>query len=69
VAFYHANYAIYAFVLANTVLLYYWLATGHDLDGPGQRLIATILGLGLGLIEVVLMEGLRRRRQQRIVAR
>jgi uncharacterized membrane protein YccC len=47
VAFYQANYAIYAFFLTNTVLLYYWLATGHDLDGPGQRLIATILGLGL----------------------
>lgn len=69
VAFYHANYAIYAFFLTNTVLLYYWLATGHDLDGPGQRLIATVLGLGLAIVGVAVMEGLRRWRLPRTAAR
>jgi uncharacterized membrane protein YccC len=64
VAFYHANYTIYAFFLTNTVLLYCWLATGHDVDAPVERLIATVLGLGLAIIGVFVMEVLRRRRHQ-----
>jgi hypothetical protein len=46
------------------VLLYCWLATGHDVDAPVERLIATVLGLGLAIIGVFVMEVLRRRRHQ-----
>lgn len=69
VAFYHTIYTIYPFFLTITVLLYYWLATGHDVDGPGQRLITTVLGIGLAMVGVALMEVLRRSRDRSLVTR
>lgn len=47
VAFYSANYMIYAFFLTNAVLMYYWLDTDEALSGPPTRLLATIIGLAL----------------------
>lgn len=47
VAFYRANYTIYAFFLTNAVLLYYWFDTDETLSGPPTRLVATIVGLAL----------------------
>jgi Fusaric acid resistance protein-like len=49
VAFYTANYMIYAFFLTNAVLLYYWLAVDHQVSGPAQRLTATLIGIALAL--------------------
>ena len=49
VAFYSANYMIYAFFLTNAVLLYYWLAVDHEVSGPAVRLTATIIGIALAL--------------------
>jgi uncharacterized membrane protein YccC len=48
VAFYSANYMIYAFFLTNAVLLYYWLAV-DQVSGPAQRLTATIIGIALAI--------------------
>ena len=45
VAFYYANYLIYAFFLTNAVLLYYSLAAGQDVSGPALRLAATLIGI------------------------
>lgn len=56
VAFYRANYMIYAFFITNAVLFYYWLATG---EGPSQRLAATLIGIGLGLAGVAVVGILR----------
>lgn len=47
VAFYSANYMIYAFFLTNAVLSYYWFDTDEQLSGPPTRLLATIIGLAL----------------------
>ena len=47
VAFYSANYMIYAFFLTNAVLMYYWFDTDEALSGPPTRLLATIIGLAL----------------------
>jgi uncharacterized membrane protein YccC len=47
VAFYYANYLIYAFLLTNAVLLYYSLAAGQDVSGPALRLAATLIGIAL----------------------
>jgi uncharacterized membrane protein YccC len=57
VAFYHANYLIYAFFLTNAVLLYYWLAADHDVSAATERLAATAIGIalafgGMGLISL-----------------
>ena len=37
VAFYSANYMIYAFFLTNAVLLYYWLALDHQDPAAGEN--------------------------------
>jgi Fusaric acid resistance protein-like len=55
VAFYNANYMIYAFFLTNAVLLYYWLAADHDVSGPALRLAATIIGIALAFGGMVLL--------------
>lgn len=47
VAFYYANYLIYAFFLTNAVLLYYSLAVGQDVSGAALRLAATVIGIAL----------------------
>jgi Fusaric acid resistance protein-like len=66
VAFYRANYMIYAFFLTNAVMLYYWLAVDHAVSGPALRLTATIIGIALALAGMALVRswgaGQRRRR-------
>lgn len=62
VAFYRANYLIYAFFLTVTVLLYYDFVVGQDLEGPARRLVAMLIGIGLALLGSTLVEALRRRR-------
>jgi hypothetical protein len=62
VAFYSANYMIYAFFLTNAVLLYYWLAVDHEVSGPAQRLTATVIGIALAIGGMVLV-ALRGRQQ------
>jgi uncharacterized membrane protein YccC len=47
VAFYQANYLIYAFFLTTAVLLYYWLAADHTVSEATQRLAATVIGIAL----------------------
>jgi uncharacterized membrane protein YccC len=64
VACYRANYMIYAFFLTNAVLMYYWLATAHEVGVPGQRLIATVIGIALALAGVAVMGLVRRTRGQ-----
>jgi len=64
IAFYSANYMIYAFFLTNAVLLYYWLATDHEVSGPSQRLAATIIGIALALGGMALL-ALRTSRRRR----
>jgi hypothetical protein len=55
VAFYSANYMIYAFFLSNAVLIYYWFDTDEQLSGPPLRLLATFIGLALALGGIGLM--------------
>jgi uncharacterized membrane protein YccC len=55
VAFYSANYMIYAFFLTNAVLIYYWFDTDEQLSGPPLRLLATIIGLALAFGGIGLM--------------
>lgn len=62
VAFYSANYLIYAFFLTNAVLTYYWLAVDHELSGPGIRLVDTVIGIGLAIGGVGLVTLVKRRR-------
>jgi uncharacterized membrane protein YccC len=57
VAFYGANYMIYAFFLTNAVLLYYWFAADHNVSEATQRLAATVIGIalafaGMGVLSV-----------------
>ena len=62
IAFYSANYMIYAFFFAtNAVLLYYWLAVHPEVSGPARRLAATIIGIALALGGMALV-ALRQRR-------
>ncbi|NLT05868.1 MAG: FUSC family protein [Solirubrobacterales bacterium] len=63
VAFYHANYLIYAFFITNAVLLYYWLATDHAVSTAGTRVLATVIGIGLavGGMSLVALRGSRQR--------
>lgn len=49
VAFYSANYMVYAFFLTNAVLTYYWLAVDHEVSGPGIRILDTIIGIALAI--------------------
>ncbi|WP_040491180.1 FUSC family protein [Ilumatobacter nonamiensis] len=55
VAFYSANYMIYAFFLTNAVLIYYWFDTDEQLSGPPTRLLATLIGLALAFVGIGLM--------------
>lgn len=55
VAFYSANYLIYAFFLTNAVLIYYWFDTDEALSGPPTRLLATAIGLALAMGAMVLL--------------
>jgi uncharacterized membrane protein YccC len=50
IAFYSANYTIYAFFITNAVLLYYWLATDHAASTPGIRLAGTVIGIALAFV-------------------
>ncbi|WP_407317389.1 FUSC family protein [Isoptericola halotolerans] len=58
VAFYSANYLIYAFLLTNAVLTYYWLAVDHEMSAPVIRIVDTLVGVilaigGAGLVALV----------------
>ena len=66
VAFYHANYMIYAFFITNAVLTYYWLATDHAVSTADTRILATVIGIALavGGMSLVALRGARRRRRQ-----
>jgi len=66
VAFYHANYMIYAFFITNAVLAYYWLATDHAVSTAGTRVLATVIGIALavGGMCLVALRGARQRRRQ-----
>ena len=68
VAFYSANYTIYAFFITNTVLLYYWLATDHAASEPAIRLAGTVIGIALAFIgmAVVGVVGRARHRRRRL---
>ena len=63
VAFYTANYMIYAFFLTNAVLLYYWLALDQQVSGSAQRLTATLIGIALAVGGMALV-ALRARQSQ-----
>ena len=62
VAFYSANYLIYAFFLTNAVLTYYWLAVDHEMSGPGVRIVDTLIGIGLAVGGVAVVSLITRAR-------
>ncbi len=61
VAFYNANYMIYAFFLTNAVLLYYWFAADQNVSEATERLAATVIGIALAIAGVGVLK-LRERR-------
>lgn len=61
VAFYSANYMIYAFFLTNAVLTYYWLAVDHEMSGPGIRIVDTLVGIVLAIAGAALVALVTRR--------
>lgn len=65
VAFYSANYMIYAFFLTNAVLTYYWLAVDHEMSGPAIRIVDTLVGIALAIGGVALVTLITRRRHAR----
>ena len=52
VAFYTANYLIYAFFLTAAIVFYEWFAAGEQLGAGGERLLAAVIGLVLAGIGV-----------------
>ena len=62
VAFYTANYLIYAFFLTAAIVFYEWFAAGEQLGAGGERLLAAVIGLVLAGIGVWLTELSRPRR-------
>jgi hypothetical protein len=65
IAFYSANYMIYAFLITNAVLLYYWLATDHAASSPAIRLAGTAIGIALAFGGMAVLALWARRRQRR----
>ena len=65
VAFYTANYLIYAFFLTAAIVFYEWFAAGEQLGAGGERLLAAVIGLVLAGIGVWLTELSRPRRVRR----
>ncbi|WP_430648121.1 FUSC family protein [Agromyces sp. GXS1127] len=68
VAFYSANYMIYAFFLTNAVLSYYWLAVDHEMSGPGIRIVDTLIGIALAIGGVAIVTLITKRRHAQIAA-
>jgi hypothetical protein len=62
VAFYAANYLIYAFFLTVTIVFYEWFGAGEQMGAAGQRLLAAAIGVLLALLGIVIMEQLARRK-------
>ena len=65
IAFYSANYTIYAFFITNAVLLYYWLATDHAASTPGTRIAGTVVGIALAFVGTAVVGVVARARHRR----
>jgi len=60
VAFYSANYLIYAFFLTSAIVFYEWFAAGEQMGAGGQRLLAAGIGVALAFAGIRLMTAIVR---------
>lgn len=65
VAFYRANYMIYAFFMTQAVVIYYGHEVGNFNEAGGQRILGVLLGVVIGLVGLGVQSRIVASRKQR----